>query len=70
MLFKVKVYDLLNQNLGTSRTITPTGIYDVQNNVLKRYMMFSLTYKINNFGDKGKGGPGGGRGGRRVIRMG
>ncbi|WP_116790846.1 outer membrane beta-barrel protein [Flavobacterium psychrotrophum] len=70
MLFKVKVYDLLNQNLGTSRTITPTGIYDVQNNVLKRYMMFSLTYKINNFGDKGKGGPGGARGGRRIIRMG
>ncbi|MFP9114052.1 outer membrane beta-barrel protein [Flavobacterium sp. RHBU_3] len=63
--FKVKVYDLLNQNLGNSRTITSTGITDVQNTVLKRYAMFSLTWKINNFGNNkkpGQGMPGGGRG--------
>lgn len=46
---KVKVYDLLNQNLGTSRTITPTSVVDSENNVLKRYVMFSLLYKFQNF---------------------
>ena len=53
-LFKVKVYDILNQNLGTSRSITPTSIYDQQNTVLKRYVMFSLTYKLEMFGFKEK----------------
>src|SRR5690606_7877925 len=46
LLFKVKVYDILNQNLGTSRSITDTSISDSQNTVLKRYVMFSLTYKL------------------------
>lgn len=50
LLFKVKVYDLLNQNLGTSRTIGPTSIVDQENTVLKRYVMFSLTYKLEKFG--------------------
>ena len=70
MLFKVKVYDLLNQNLGTGRTITPNGINDYQNTVLKRYLMFSLTYKINQFGDKKANNnvPGGRGGGRRGPR--
>lgn len=54
LLFKVKVYDVLNQNLGTSRSITATSVYDQQNVVLKRYMMFSLTYKIEKFGGKKK----------------
>jgi hypothetical protein len=49
LLFKVTVYDLLNQNIGTSRTITATGISDNQNTVLNRYMIFSLTWKIKNF---------------------
>jgi len=52
LLFKVKVYDILNQNLGTSRTISSNSIYDQQNTVLKRYVMFSLTYKIKKFGGK------------------
>lgn len=50
LLFKVKVYDVLNQNLGTSRTIGPTSITDQENTVLKRYIMFSLTYKLEKFG--------------------
>ncbi|KOS07820.1 hypothetical protein AM493_18495 [Flavobacterium akiainvivens] len=56
MLFKVKVYDLLNQNLGTSRTISATSITDQQNTVLKRYVMFSLTFKLDKFGGKKEGG--------------
>ncbi|MXN91091.1 outer membrane beta-barrel protein [Flavobacterium sp. Sd200] len=52
LLFKVKVYDLLNQNLATSRTISATRITDEENVVLKRYVMFSLTFKLNKFGEK------------------
>ncbi|AWI24581.1 outer membrane beta-barrel protein [Flavobacterium pallidum] len=54
LLAKVKVYDILNQNTNTSRTITPEFISDMQNTVLKRYVMFSLTYKIEKFGGKKK----------------
>ena len=49
LLAKVKVYDLLNQNLNSTRTITPTAIVDAENTVLRRYVMFSLTYKLENF---------------------
>jgi hypothetical protein len=54
LLAKVKVYDLLNQNIGTSRTITSTSIIDQENLVLKRYVMFSLTFKLEKFGAKEK----------------
>ncbi len=52
MLFKVKVYDLLNQNQSAIRTIGATSIRDEENTVLKRYAMFSLTYKIEKFAGK------------------
>lgn len=52
MLFKIKVYDVLNQNLNTTRTISPTTIRDEQNTVLKRYVMFSLTFSLKKFGGK------------------
>ncbi|MFP9100010.1 outer membrane beta-barrel protein [Flavobacterium sp. RHBU_24] len=50
--FKVKVYDLLNQNLGASRSLTPTGISEQLNTVLKRYVMFSLSVKLDKFAGK------------------
>jgi hypothetical protein len=49
ILAKVKVYDILNQNQSSSRTISSTTIRDEENTVLKRYAMFSVTYKIQNF---------------------
>jgi len=49
LLAKVKVYDVLNQNLNNTRTITPTAIIDAENIVLQRYIMFSLTYKMEKF---------------------
>ncbi|MDR7372802.1 outer membrane beta-barrel protein [Flavobacterium aquidurense] len=59
---KVKVYDILNQNQSATRTISATSIRDEENTVLKRYVMFSLAYKIGNFsgkeGQKRKGGGG------------
>ncbi|MDW5291012.1 TonB-dependent receptor [Formosa sp. PL04] len=54
MTLKVKVYDILNQNQSTYRTITPTTITDTENTVLKRYAMFSLLYKFERFGTKKK----------------
>ena len=54
LLAKVKVYDLLDQNINTTRTITPTTIQDSENTVLQRYIMFSLTYKFEKFGGKKK----------------
>ncbi|MFC4738962.1 outer membrane beta-barrel protein [Flavobacterium ponti] len=54
LLAKVKVYDLLNQNVNATRTITPTAITDAENTVLQQYVMFSLTYKLEKFGGKKK----------------
>jgi len=53
---KVKVYDVLNQNLSATRTISATSIRDEENTVLQRYVMFSLAYKIGNFTGSEKGG--------------
>jgi len=67
MTLKVKVYDVLNQNQSVTRTISATTIRDEENTVLKRYAMFSLTYKIGSFGGsrerRSQGGGGGRRGG-------
>ena len=49
LFLKVKVYDVLNQNQSAVRTISSTSIRDEENTVLKRYVMFSLSYKIGNF---------------------
>ena len=54
LLAKVKVYDVLNQNVSATRTITPTAITDAENTVLQQYAMFSLTYKLEKFGGKKK----------------
>lgn len=54
MLVKVKIYDILNQNQSATRTINPTSIRDEENTVLKRYAMFSLSYKLGKFKGKQK----------------
>ncbi|GGE95815.1 outer membrane beta-barrel protein [Flavobacterium limi] len=70
---KIKVYDVLNQNQSAVRTISATSVRDEESTVLKRYVMFSVAYKIGNFaaekGSKRRGGERGGgdrgdRGGR------
>ncbi|MBC9797078.1 outer membrane beta-barrel protein [Sinomicrobium weinanense] len=52
MTFKVKVYDILDQNVGTRRNISDSYIQDVENTVLQRYVMFSLSCKLDKFGGK------------------
>ncbi|WP_418262173.1 outer membrane beta-barrel protein [Flavobacterium faecale] len=54
---RIKVFDILNQNQGYTRSITETSIRDEENTVLKRYGMFSLIYKIKNFGGMKPPGP-------------
>lgn len=54
LTFKVKVYDVLGENTGSSRTISTTAITDTQNDVLTRYVMFSLGFKWDKFGGKKK----------------
>ncbi len=53
-LAKVKMYDILNQNQSVRRTTTPTSIYDTEDVILKQYVMFSLTYKLEKFAGKKK----------------
>jgi len=55
---KVKGYDLLNQNQNATWSISATSIRDEENLVLKRYIMFSLTYKLEKFAGKEKKGGG------------
>lgn len=62
---KVKVYDLLDQNVDTRRIVGDDYIQDVNNLILKRYAMLSFTYKISSFGGEGPQR----RGGPRIIRM-
>lgn len=49
---KVKVYDVLNQNQSVRRTIAPAYFEDREDLILKRYVMFSLTMKLNKFAGK------------------
>ncbi|MCM8569272.1 outer membrane beta-barrel protein [Gramella jeungdoensis] len=63
---KVKVYDILDQNVDTRRMVGDDYIQDVNNLILQRYGMLSFTYKFSSFGG-GKGPQG--RGSHRIIRM-
>lgn len=43
---KASVNDILNQNSGVSRTVNDTYIEDTQTQVLKRYLLVSVTYTL------------------------
>lgn len=49
---KIKIYDVLNQNQSVRRTITDSYFEDREDLILKRYIMFSISMKLNTF--KGK----------------
>ena len=53
-ILNLNIYDLLNQNIDTRRTIGDDYIQDVNSLILKRYFMLSFTYKLGKFG-KGAG---------------
>lgn len=52
---RFSVNDILNQNNGISRTVTDTYIEDNQTQVLKRYLMLTVTYNLRFFKNKPKG---------------
>ncbi|GAB1463565.1 outer membrane beta-barrel protein [Pedobacter sp.] len=59
--FKLSVNDLLDQNVGITRTATANTISDQNFNVLKRYFMFSFTYSLSTIAGmqtQGQRGPG------------
>lgn len=53
-IIKVKVFDVLDQNISTRRYTGQDYIQNTQQLVLERYMMFSFTYKLSKFGGKKK----------------
>ncbi|WP_338350998.1 outer membrane beta-barrel protein [Nonlabens tegetincola] len=50
--FKVKAYDILNQVIGTRRTVASDYVQDTNTLVLQQYFMFSFTYKLSTFTKK------------------
>jgi hypothetical protein len=49
---KMKIYDVLNQNQSVKRTISNSYIEDREDLILKRYIMFSVSMKLNRFAGK------------------
>jgi len=49
---KIKVYDVLDQNISTRRNTGDDFIQDTDQLILQRYAMLSFTYKLENFGGK------------------
>ena len=58
---KIKIYDVLDQNVDTRRSIGDDYIQDTSRLILTRYAMLSFTYKISEFGGKDPEGYGGRR---------
>jgi hypothetical protein len=50
--FKISVFDLLTRNNSITRNVTETYVEDVQNSVLKKYLLFTFTYNLKKFGSK------------------
>lgn len=61
---KLKVYDLLNENVSTSRTTGDDFVQDTRELILEQYFMLSFTYKLSKFGGKDPNRRGGG-----IMRM-
>jgi hypothetical protein len=68
--FKLSANDLLDQNVGISRTGGANTIVDSQFNVLKRYYMLSFTYSLNRVAGRNVGGQQPGQRGPGMMRMG
>ena len=62
---KLRVNDILNRNIGVSRSTSQNYIQDTRVNTLRRYALLSFTYSLSK---TGLGGEGGGRGVRFISR--
>ena len=57
LTFAVRAYDLLGQKKNISRSVSASMISDNEYNDLRRYVMFSVTWKFNTMTKKAKGNP-------------
>ena len=46
---KLQAFDVLNQNIGLSRSVTGSGFTDTRTNRLGRYFLFSFVCRLNKF---------------------
>ncbi len=44
---KLSCYDLLNQNISSSRFVTANTINDIQSEIVRRYLLLTLQYRFN-----------------------
>jgi hypothetical protein len=51
---RISVFDILNQNNAIARNVTETFIEDNISNVIRRYVMFTATYTLKQFGGASK----------------
>jgi hypothetical protein len=49
----IMVNDILNKGVTTTRTVTPTSIETSQVNTVRRYGLFTLSYRLSRFGEVG-----------------
>lgn len=66
---RLEAFDMLNENINVSRSVTGTNITDTRSNKLGRYFMLSFIYRLNKF--SGQGSPNsmmGGQGGMHMMR--
>jgi len=55
---RFSVFDLLNQNVAVSRSVSGNTIVDSKTNVLKQYFMLTFTYNLRNFAGQQQRMPG------------
>ncbi|MEP6747632.1 MAG: outer membrane beta-barrel protein [Bacteroidota bacterium] len=55
---RLSVFDLLNQNVSVTRTVSSNYIQDTKTNVLTRYAMLTFTYNLRKFAGQGQKMPG------------
>jgi hypothetical protein len=55
---RLSIFDLLNQNVSVSRTVTSNTILDSRTNVLTRYAMLTFTYNLRKFASQKQKMPG------------
>jgi hypothetical protein len=55
---RLSVFDLLNQNVSVTRTISTNSIQDTKTNVLTRYAMLTFTYNLRKFAGQAQQMPG------------
>ncbi len=53
---KISVFDLLNRNVGVSRSANQNYIEDTRYNVLQRYFLLGFTYRLNRAASSGRPG--------------